>query len=518
MSDHRSPDERYARYVLGVLVLVYVLNFLDRQIPSILAERIKADLHLSDAQLGFLYGTAFAVFYSLFGIPLGRLADVWNRTRLIAIGLGAWSLMTAVSGLANNFLQLGLARIGVGIGEASAGPAGYSILSDYFPATKRATAVALYQSGIFIGSGLGLGLGGVIVDRWDTAWGAGAAPFGLRGWQVAFFVVGLPGLLLAGWVWSLREPIRGQADGIFSPPEPHPFREFARELRAVLPPLTLLHLWLTRAGRQALAINLGAASLIAGAAYLLTSLLGNPMQWIALGIGLYAAISWMQALRRRDRVCFELLFRTPSLRYAALGFSLLAATGYGLTFWTAPFFIRIHGISEARAGLLLGGAHAVAGWIGMTTGGVLADRWRLHSPAGRLYVAALTATLPVPFAVWMLTTPSTALAVVLYFPLSLFAGLWGGPAVSTIQDLVLPRMRATASAAYLLLVTFVGLALGPYAIGRISGALGNLRSAMLIGLSAYAFALMFLLLAMPHIGRDETSKLERARAAGEASI
>src|SRR6185295_4830952 len=123
-----KPD-RYPRYVLGVLVVVYVFNFLDRQILSILAERIKADLGATDAQMGFLYGTAFAVF----GIPLGRLADVWDRRRLIAWGLAAWSAMTALSGLARSFAQLALARFGVGIGEASASPAAYSLLSDYFP-------------------------------------------------------------------------------------------------------------------------------------------------------------------------------------------------------------------------------------------------------------------------------------------------------------------------------------------------------------------------------------------------
>src|SRR5262249_55153888 len=108
-----SPSEAYARYVLAVLVLVYVLNFLDRQILSILSERIKASLGLTDAQIGFLYGTAFAVFYALFGIPLGRLADVWKRTRLIALGLTVWSLMTALSAMARNFAQLSFARIGV---------------------------------------------------------------------------------------------------------------------------------------------------------------------------------------------------------------------------------------------------------------------------------------------------------------------------------------------------------------------------------------------------------------------
>src|SRR6185295_17371114 len=173
------------------------------QILSILAERIKADLGLTDAQIGFLYGTAFAVFYALFGLPLGRLADLWSRTRLIAVGLSFWSLMTAASALARNFGQLTAARIGVGVGEASASPAAFSMLSDYFPPTKRASVLALYSSGIYIGAGLGLFIGGVIVERWDAAFAGQLAPLGLRGWQVAFLAVGLPGLLLSLWVRSL---------------------------------------------------------------------------------------------------------------------------------------------------------------------------------------------------------------------------------------------------------------------------------------------------------------------------
>ncbi|MEJ2297663.1 MAG: MFS transporter, partial [Woeseiaceae bacterium] len=117
------PDSGYSRYALVVLVIVYVFNFLDRQILSILAEDIKADLGISDAQIGFLYGTAFAVFYAVFGIPMGRLADNWVRTRLIAIGLAFWSLSTALSGLARSFAPLAVCRFAVGIGEASASPA-----------------------------------------------------------------------------------------------------------------------------------------------------------------------------------------------------------------------------------------------------------------------------------------------------------------------------------------------------------------------------------------------------------
>ncbi|MGH7804177.1 MAG: spinster family MFS transporter [Candidatus Binatia bacterium] len=509
-------SEAYARYVLGVLVLVYVLNFLDRQIVSILAERIKADLGLTDGEIGFLYGTAFAVFYAVFGIPLGRLADVWDRRLLISIGLAFWSGMTALSGLARNFGEFAAARIGVGVGEASASPAAYSMLSDYFPASKRATVLAIYSSGIYIGAGLGLGLGGLVVDRWDAAFPGGDAPFGLRGWQVAYFVVGTPGILFALWVRRLREPVRGASDGLPAPaPHPHPFRELGRELRAVLPPFTLFQLGAEGGGAPAIARNVVAAIGIIAVATLLTLWLGTPAQWIALGLGLYAATSWAQVLRLRDPVAATLLFDTPTLRYGGIAFALLAFVGYGVGFWMPPFFIRTHSVGAGEAGFVLGGISALAGWLGTTAGGVIADRWRLATPAGRLYVAVLTGLLPIPFAIGFLSVESRTLAYGLTFPLTLFSSMWVGVGASTIQDMVLPRMRATASAAYLLLVTLIGLALGPYTIGLLSTWFGDLRQALFAGLVAGLGAAAFAALAAREIGRDQATLLERARAAGE---
>jgi MFS family permease len=184
----------YAWYALFVFVIVYAVNFIDRQILSILVGDIKRDLQVSDQQIGFLYGTAFAVFYALFGIPLGRLADSWYRGRLMAMGLALWSSMTAFSGFASTFGMLAAARIGVGIGEASASPAAYSMISDYFPKERRATALSIYSSGLYIGGGLSLPIGGFVVSRWNAAYpDPAAAPLGLVGWQAAFVAVGLPG-------------------------------------------------------------------------------------------------------------------------------------------------------------------------------------------------------------------------------------------------------------------------------------------------------------------------------------
>ena len=183
------------RTMLWILLIVYIFNFLDRQIVNILAEPIKTDLGLSDTQLGLLAGPAFAVFYALLGIPIARYADKpgTNRVRLISLSLAIWSAMTAVCGLAQNFVQLLFARIGVGVGEAGCTPAAHSLISDSVPPEKRSSAIAFYGLGVPIGSLLGLIIGGIVND--------------LYGWRVALMLVGLPGLVLALVVlFVMREP------------------------------------------------------------------------------------------------------------------------------------------------------------------------------------------------------------------------------------------------------------------------------------------------------------------------
>jgi hypothetical protein len=222
-------------------------------------------------------------------------------------------------------------------------------------------------------------------------------------------------------------------------------------------------------------LNLAAAIGLAGMAWVCTRVTGDVAQWAALGVGVYATVSWMQAIALRDPPAARLILRTPSLRFACFGFSLLSFTGYGLGYWMAPFFMRFHAVSAADAGLVLGGTAAAAGWLGVTFGGVFADRWRQRTRRGRLYMGMLTAVCPLPLAVWALTTPSTTVAYVLNFPLTASTAMWIGAGASTVQDLVLPRMRAMAAAVYILVVTFVGLALGPYTIGprRREARLGN---------------------------------------------
>ena len=183
-------------YALGMLVIVYTFNFIDRQILSILIEPIKSELGLTDTAMGALSGFAFAIFYATLGIPNARYADRSNRRNLVAAALGIWSFMTAVSGLAQNFWHLLAARIGVGIGEAGCSPPAHSMIADFYPAEQRATALGIYSLGIPIGIMFGLFIGGWINE--------------LYGWRIAFFVVGLPGIILAVLIRvSLPEPPRG---------------------------------------------------------------------------------------------------------------------------------------------------------------------------------------------------------------------------------------------------------------------------------------------------------------------
>ena len=194
-----SMSDGARRYAMVILAIVYMFNFVDRQILAILLPAIRDEFQVGDTVLGFLTGTAFALFYVTLGIPIAQLADRWNRRNLVALSLAIWSGMTAVSGLAANIWHLTLARIGVGIGEAGCSPPAHSMIADYYPPEKRSTAMGFYTLGISAGIMLAYLAGGWVVQN--------------IGWREAFFIVGLPGLLLAVIVrFTVREPLRGESE------------------------------------------------------------------------------------------------------------------------------------------------------------------------------------------------------------------------------------------------------------------------------------------------------------------
>jgi predicted MFS family arabinose efflux permease len=215
-----GSSEFYKWYALAVLFVVYVFNFIDRSILSILAEPIKRDMGLSDSQIGFMGGIAFAVFYTFLGIPIARLADTGVRRNILAVCLAIWSGMTAVCGYAQNFIHLLLARIGVAVGEAGGSPPSHSMISDLFPAHQRATALGIYALGIPVGTMIGNLAGGWINEAFD--------------WRTAFMVVGIPGIIMALVVrFTLREPPRGAMEKV------------ALEVRGNAPPVSVVfkYLW-----------------------------------------------------------------------------------------------------------------------------------------------------------------------------------------------------------------------------------------------------------------------------------
>ncbi|MFP6606254.1 MAG: MFS transporter [Myxococcota bacterium] len=202
MPNRDAPySQAYLRYALGLLCVVYIVNMVDRQVLAILLQSIKEDLGLSDLQLGLLSGTAFGLFYATLGIPIARLADRFSRKGVIAISLAVWSAMTALCGTAAGFASLLLYRIGVGVGEAGGSPPAHSMISDYFPPEKRATALGIFSLGVPLGILVGFLSGGWLDET--------------LGWRQAFIVVGLPGLLVSAVVaLTLREPPRGLSEGL----------------------------------------------------------------------------------------------------------------------------------------------------------------------------------------------------------------------------------------------------------------------------------------------------------------
>ncbi len=523
-----APVPAYSWYALSVLVLVYVLNFIDRQILSILANDIKADLGVDDAYLGFLYGTAFAVFYALFGIPLGKLADGWKRTRLLAIGLTLWSTMTALSGFARNATVLTVARIGVGVGEATASPSAYSLISDWFPARLRATALAIYSSGLYIGGGVSIWIGALIVENWNAAY-PGGGPLGLAGWQAAFLAVGIPGLMLAIWVMTLREPVRGAIDGLPTPENPAPFTGFLRELVEVIPPLTIIGAAIR--GPSALALNLAGLALFGTLALGLTQLVPASAnlapgfedgsfkvsdQWLFLGIGYYAVFSWAMGLKARDLPTFRLTWGSPAFLCVILGYGTVAFMSYSISYWGAPYAERVLGASKYELGFFLGMPGALAGFLGVVLGGRMADFLLGWRPNGRIFVILFGLLTPVPVVYFAFTTSSLPAFYVLSFFANMLTASALGAAAASSQALVLPRMRGVATATFFLATTLVGLGLGPFMAGYVSAINGDdLSTGVLSTLIITPFGLVLLIGALVLFPAAMAQMRSRAEAAGE---
>lgn len=507
-------NARYPAYVLFVLMLVYVFNFLDRQILSILAEDIKHDLAISDAAMGFLLGTSFAVFYAVFGIPLGRAADLVNRTRLISVGLCLWSAMTTLSGFAGSFGSLAACRMLVGVGEASASPAAYSLIYDYFPKRLRTTAIAIYSSGIFIGAGLGLIMGGLILVGWKQHFPNPAdAPFALRAWQAAFVVVGLPGVLLATWVFTLREPERERTGPAAATPTTSPYVRVVEELASLLP-ATGLVLVAASGGVAAAALNVAFLALVSLLCAGLIGLVGGTLQWVTLGYGVYVFGTWCQKLFLKDRSSFLAVFGCRTLVVGSLGFTGCFFLTMGMLAWLAVFFQRFYDAAPAQVGLVLGLSYAVMGFLGVTGGGIITDRAvERHGSRGRLLVAAGALALATLSMVFLLSAGERTVAYLWTLPFNFFSAMYVAPGAANVNSLAPARMRATASAAYIVCQVLLGTALGPYVVGTISDALvaqgvaapQAIRQAMLLSLWVSLPSLGLLLWAAKHAPSEEGS-------------
>ena len=512
LGEARTSPERYGYYVLAVLMAVYALNFIDRQLITILAPDLKRELGISDSDFGFLYGTAFGVFYAVFGIPLGKLSDHWSRVRLLTIGLGLWSAMTALSGMARSFLQLGMARIGVGVGEATASPCAYSLISDYFPPSRRATAIAVYSAGLYVGGGISLYFGSMITAEWNAAFAGGDAPLGLAGWQAAFLAMGIPGLLLAALVATLREPPRGR----FDPPQEEaapvavsPLADFMRSMESVLPPFTLMAT--ARSGTRALVVNLAGAATAALLALAMTLLTGDLVQWSAYALGCYAVFSWGQNLRLSDKATFNAVCGSRALVGTTLGYGLMTIVGYAMTGFAPLYAIEVLGADPQEAGFVLGGAGTLGGILGVIFAGAVADKLAGHERNyRRIWVVAGAALGAATLHALMFTATSRPLFYTLNFIGWIFFSATLGGSSGAVVNAVSPRVRGVATSGFILGSTMLGLAIGPYSAGKFSALLGDLGTGLLMLLVVVPFGLIALVVAERDLRKRDEAMLVRA--------
>ena len=378
---HGRVSDGYANYILGVLFIVLMLNFLDRQVISILAEPIKQDLGLSDTQLGLMTGLSFALFYTTLAIPVAALADRWNRSWIISIAIAIWSLMTVLCGLANSFIQLFLARVGVGIGEAGSGPASHSLLTDLFPPERRAGALGILGSAVPIGAFIAYAAGGYIAENFS--------------WRTAFLIAGLPGILIALIMWVTVKDPRGRPrflDSFRRDPNKQTLAKAVKELS------TKPAYWhLVAAGTLVQFVSYGLASFYGG---LFSRVYGTGFAELGLKLGLMVGISGglgaylggkMGDYLDRRKPALSLLISglvlvvaAPGMIWAVyagdadLGIILLAFPTFGATFYYGPTFSAVQTLASDQTRALAVAIYLlIAGIIGLGLGpvfvGLLSD-------------------------------------------------------------------------------------------------------------------------------------------------
>ncbi len=430
------PTPVVAWTTLAILFLAYISSFVDRMIISLLVEPIKADFQISDTQISLLLGLSFAIFYCLAALPIGRLVDIWSRKKIITVGITLWSFMTALCGLAQNYTQLFLARIGVGVGEASLAPAAYSMLADSFPPKKLGLAMGVFTMGTAVGAGLALIIGGAIISFVTGENGENVSLFGisfLSGWQWVFVLVGLPGLFIALLTSLIREPDR-----------------------IVLEEKKKLY---------------GDISI---------------------------PISEVKNFFKRN-----LDFYIP--HHFAVGCSNLALVG--INSWVSVYFMRIHGWTISEAGFNIGIALILGGVLGLIIGGWLSDKISVYIAGGKAYFCLICAVLAIPSAIFF-ATEENAFNALVFFALSYsFMVAPIAPAAAMLQEITPNRMRGMLSAFYLLIVSLIGLALGPLIVAFLNdtyfgGGVG-IQKALLISIPVFNLlaATFYFVLIKPYCAR-----------------
>lgn len=406
-----TPDtgygsRNYRKYILGMLLTVYIFNFIDRTIINILTEPIKESFGVEDWQMGLLGGPAFAILYTFVGIPIARFSEKHHRVWIIAGSVALWSLMTALCGFATSFIALFIFRIGVSIGEAGCSPPANSIIADYFIPTERSTAVSVYALGIPLGGMVAYVFGGFVVGNldgatigamltsWNWTWAANLLDWqNIEGWRVAFVVVGIPGIIVAMIVkMTIKEPPRGYTD----PPE-----------------------------------------------------MQNKEQ---VGFG----------------EVLKILSKKPSYWHVTMGVTIASFVNYGVGQFFVSFLIRTHDMSIFDASVKIAMALAVMASIGTYMSGYLADKYAKRFPKALALIPmfALLGVIPMHVTGYLAESLWVAVPLMMVGQMLLYTYLC--PLYAVPSGVVDSRMRATAVAVTLFIVNLLGYGLGPPLIGGLS--------------------------------------------------